>query len=81
MTAQFLRTAALVTSAALRDDDQAVHLLLHTLPPEQIAATAEGSILAMAELLRSAVTPAAMQAAIREAQALAHEAAIEGTQS
>ncbi|MEE1819331.1 hypothetical protein PUR59_30495 [Streptomyces sp. SP18ES09] len=79
--AQFIRSAALITSAALRDDDTTVHLLLHTLPPEEIAATAEGAILAMAELLRDAVTPQAIQNAIREAQSLAHEAAIEGDQS
>lgn len=76
---QPLRTAALATAAALRGDDIAVRLLLHALPAEEIAATCEGAILAMAALVREAITPDAVQQAIREAQQLAHEAATERT--
>ncbi|MES9523136.1 hypothetical protein [Streptomyces capoamus] len=78
---QYVRTAALVTAAALRDDDLAVRLLLNTLPPEEIAATAEGAVLAMAGLVREAITPEAVQRAVAEAQALAHQAATEGNHS
>lgn len=73
--AQYLRTAALVTAAALRGDDTAVRLLLHTLPAEQIAAATEGAVLAMAELVRTAITPDALQRAVAEAQQLAQQAA------
>jgi hypothetical protein len=78
---EFLRTAALVTAAALRDDTTAVRLLLRTLPPERIAATAEGSVIAMAGLVREVVTPEALARAITEAQQVAHEAATEGAPS
>jgi hypothetical protein len=74
---EYLRTAALITAAALRGDDVAVRLLLHTLPPERIAATAEGAVLAMAGLVREAITPEAVQNAVREAQQLAQQAATE----
>jgi hypothetical protein len=77
--AQYLRTAALVTAAALRGDDIAVRLLLQTLPADQVAATAEGSVLAMAGLVREAITPHAVQTAVREAQQLAQQAVTEGT--
>lgn len=76
--AQYLRTAALATAAALRGDEQGLRLLLHTMPPEQILATCEGSILAMAGLLREVITPEALQRAVAEAQQLAHTAATEG---
>ncbi|MET7746154.1 hypothetical protein [Streptomyces sp. NPDC005385] len=75
---QYLRTAALITAASLRGDDMAVRLLLHTLPPEQIKAVCEGSVLAMAGLVREALCPEAVQLAVDEAQKLAHEAATEG---
>lgn len=74
-----LRTGALVTAAALRGDDIAVRLLLQTLPPEQIAATCEGVVLAMAELVREAITPDAVARAVAEAQQLAQAAVHEGT--
>lgn len=74
---QPLRTAALVTAAALRGDDIAVRLLLQTLPPEAVAATCEGAVLAMAGLLAEFLPPDATTRAIREAQALAHDAATE----
>lgn len=70
---EYLRTAALVTAAALRGDDIAVRLLLQTLPPEQIAAAAEGAVLAVAGLVREAITPQAVQRAVAEAQQLAHD--------
>ena len=79
--APFLRTAALITSAALRDDDHSVRHLLHNLTPEEAAAATEGSLLAMAELVRQFVAPEAIQAAIRGAQVLAHETAAQGDQS
>lgn len=75
---EYLRTAALITAAALRDDETAVRLLLHSLPPEQAAAACEGSVLAMAGLVREAVTPEAVQNAVRAAQDLAQQAATEG---
>ena len=75
--AQYLRTAALATAAALRDDETGLRLLLHTLPPERITATCEGAILAMAGLVREAITPKALKRAIAEAQQLAHDAATE----
>ncbi|MFF1655798.1 hypothetical protein [Streptomyces sp. NPDC058255] len=75
---QYLRTAALVTAAALRGDDIAVRLLLQTLPAEQVAATAEGAVLAMAGLLRQVLDPDAITRAVREAQQLAHDAVTEG---
>jgi hypothetical protein len=75
---QIFRTAALVVSCALRDDDQGARLLLHTMKPEHILATCEASILAMAELVREFVPPHAMQAAINSAQELARTEATEG---
>ncbi|MEU9557358.1 hypothetical protein [Streptomyces fumanus] len=75
--AQFIRTAALVTAAALRGDDMAVRLLLHTLPPEQMAASCEGAVMAMAGLVREFLDPEALQRGITEAQQLAREAATE----
>ncbi|MGW5210021.1 hypothetical protein ACWEQO_02065 [Streptomyces sp. NPDC004051] len=77
----YLRTAALVTAAALRDDDQAVRLLLATLPPDQAAAACQGAVLAMAELVREAITPEAVARAVRDAQQLAQTAATEGNPS
>ncbi|MFE4624654.1 hypothetical protein [Streptomyces mirabilis] len=76
---EYLRTAALVTAAALRGDDIAVRLLLQTLTTDQVVATAEGSVLAMAALVREAITPDAVQRAVREAQQLAQQAVTEGT--
>lgn len=78
---QYLRTASLVTAASLRGDDIAVRLLLQTLPPEQIKAACEGSVLAMAGLLREFLCPEAIALAINEAQQLAHQAATEGAQT
>lgn len=77
---QYLRIAALVTAASLRGDDIAVRLLLQTLPPEQIKAACEGCVLTMAGLLRDYLCPEAIALAINEAQAVAHQAAIEGAQ-
>ncbi|MFF9625387.1 hypothetical protein [Streptomyces griseosporeus] len=76
--AQYVRTASLATAAALRGDEQGLRLLLHTLPREQVMATCEGAILAMAYLLRDFLPPDAIQRAISEAQAIAHTAATEG---
>jgi hypothetical protein len=75
--AQMLRTAALVTAAALRGDETAVRLLLHTLPPEQIKATCEGVVLAVAGLVREVLDADAVQTAVREAQQVAREAVTE----
>lgn len=76
--AQYLRTASLATAAALRGDDLAVRLLLQTLRPEEATASCEGAVLAMAELVRAAITPEAVQRAVAEAQQLAQQAATEG---
>lgn len=75
---QIYRTAALVVSCALRDDDQGARLLLHTLPTPLVAATCEAAIFAMAELVRDHVPAHAVQAAIHGAQQLAQQAATEG---
>ncbi|HEY9372188.1 hypothetical protein [Streptomyces sp.] len=74
---QFVRTAALVTAAALRGDDTAVRLLLHTLPADEVAATCEGAVLAMAGLLAEFLPPDAIARAVTEAQNLAQQAATE----
>lgn len=68
---QIVRTAALVVSCALRDDDAGARLLLHTMQPEHVVATCEASIFAMAELVAQFVPPHAIQAAINSAQELA----------
>ncbi|MFB7162067.1 hypothetical protein [Streptomyces sp. NPDC056242] len=75
---EFLRTAAAVTAAALRGDDYAVRLLLQALPDDQKAAAAEGSVTAMAGLLREFLPPDTIARAIAEAQQVANEAALEG---
>lgn len=75
--AEVFRTAALVVSSALRDDDQAARLLLRTLPPELIAAVCEASILALAELVREFVPADAVQRAIESAQDMARTEATE----
>lgn len=76
---QIYRTAALVVSCALRDDDQGARLLLHTMQPEHIVATCEASIFAMAELVREFVPAHAIQAAINGAQEMARIEATGGT--
>lgn len=78
---QVLRTGALITAAGLRGDDMALELLLGTLPPEHVHVVAVASIGAMAELVRTAITPEAIQQAVRDAQQLAQTAAQEGTTS
>lgn len=74
---EFVRTAALVTAAALRGDDMAVRLLLHTLDPVQRAAVTEGAVLAMAGLVREAITAEAVQRAVADAQQLARDTVTE----
>ena len=74
---QFVRTAALVTAAALRGDDTAVRLLLHTLPADEVAAACEGAVLAMAGLLAEFLPADAIARAVTEAQQLAQQAATE----
>lgn len=73
----YLNVGALITAAALDDDTAAVRMLLLSIPPEQIAVAVEGAVLAMAGLVREAVTPEAIQAAIRGTRALAIQAANE----
>ncbi|MGW3727314.1 hypothetical protein [Streptomyces sp. NPDC000851] len=68
---QVMRAAALVVSAALRDDDTGVRHQLHSLPRDIAAAVTEASLLAMAELVRDHVPPDAIRAAIRDAQHIA----------
>ncbi|MGY0067186.1 hypothetical protein ACWZEH_10210 [Streptomyces sp. QTS137] len=79
--AQVLRTGSLITAAALRGDDMAVELLIGTLPPDHVRVVAVAAIGAMAGLVREAITPEAVQQAVRDAQQLAHDAVQEGTQS
>ncbi|MFE6530034.1 hypothetical protein ACFVMA_13955 [Streptomyces rochei] len=68
---QTVRQTALIVSAALRDDDTSVRLILHTLPPHIAAAVTEASVLAMAELLRDHVPADAIADAVRGAQGIA----------
>ncbi|MEU3105582.1 hypothetical protein [Streptomyces griseoflavus] len=79
--AQVLRTGALITAAALRGDDMAVELLVGTLPADHVRIVAVAAVGAMAGLVREAITPEAVQQAVRDAQTLAHTAAQEGTQT
>lgn len=77
----FISIASLVVAAALEDDTEAVRLLLRGLRPEQVGAVAEGSVLALAILIREHVPAPAVQAAIDGARQLATEAATEGDPS
>ncbi|MEU9581069.1 hypothetical protein [Streptomyces chilikensis] len=79
MTAQPYRAVALVASAALRDDDVSVRLLLQSQPPELLPAVAEAAVIALAELVRDFLPPDAIAAAISSAQELAQTEATEGT--
>jgi hypothetical protein len=74
---EVMRKAALVASAALRDDDVSVRHVLHTLPPRIAAAVTEACVMALAELVRDHVPPNAIQAGIAEAQQIAQTAATE----
>ncbi|MEU6101173.1 hypothetical protein [Streptomyces flaveolus] len=69
------RSAALVVSAALRDDDVSVGLILRTLPTETAAEVCVASVTALAEILHHHIPADAIRAGITEAQRLAHEAA------
>lgn len=73
--ARFLRTASLITAAALRDDTATVRLLLATLPQDQTGPVCEGAVLAMAGLVREVLPPQTLARAITEAQQLAQQAA------
>lgn len=75
--AQVMRTGALITAAALRGDDMAMELLLGTLHPDHVRIVAIASIGAMAGLVSEALTPEAVQRAVRDAQQLAQTAATE----
>lgn len=74
---QIYRTAALVVSSALRDDDATARRLLNSLPPDAIKAVCEASLLAMAELIREFVPADAVHRAIAEAQDMARTEATE----
>ncbi|MDG9706263.1 hypothetical protein [Streptomyces sp. DH37] len=64
------RTAYGVTIAALRDDTDGIRLLLHDLPREELAAVAEGALLAMAGAVREALHPDDVADMIRAVQHL-----------
>jgi hypothetical protein len=76
-----MRTAALVVSAALRDDDTSVGHILRTLPPEQTAEVAVASVTALAEILHDHIPAEAIRAGITEAQRIAQTAATERNHS
>ncbi|MER7174589.1 hypothetical protein [Streptomyces mesophilus] len=78
MTSQITRSAALVVSAALRDDDTSVGLILRTLPPDQVAEVAIASVTALAEILHDHIPPHAIRAGVTEAQRIAQTTATEG---
>jgi len=69
-TTDAYRTAYGVTVAALRDDADAIRLLLHGLTPQQVAAIAEGALLAMASTVREALHPDDVADMIRAVQTL-----------
>lgn len=79
MSHQIMRSAALVVSAALRDDDTSVGYILRSLPPEQAAEVAVASVTALAEILHTHLPPEAIRAGVTEAQNIAREASTEGT--
>ncbi|KIF69257.1 hypothetical protein HY68_12735 [Streptomyces sp. AcH 505] len=67
-----------VVVAALRDDPEAIRALFAGLTPAEIAATAEGAVLAMAGTLREHLDPHTIQSMIRAVQQLAQHDAAEG---
>ncbi|MER8008125.1 hypothetical protein [Streptomyces sp. NPDC094149] len=71
MTTQPYRTVALVVSAALRDDDTSVRLLLASCQPDQLRAICEASVLAMAEVVAQCVPADAIRTALEDAQNMA----------
>lgn len=76
MTIQPYRAAALITSAAMRDDDTTVRQLLRAQPAEELAPVAEACVLALAELIREFVPACAIAAAITSAQDMARTEAL-----
>lgn len=75
---EILRTCSLIAASALRGDYTGVELLLNTLHPDHVRVVAIASVAAMADLVNATAGPEAVQAAIRSAQDLAHQAATEG---
>lgn len=75
MNNQIMRQAALIVSAALRDDDTTVGHLLRNQPPDQLAEIAVASVTALAEILHQHIPAEAIRAGVSEAQRLAHNAA------
>lgn len=71
MSSQPYRTVALVVSAALRDDDTSVRLMLQHCPPDQLRAVCEAAVLAMAELVGQFVPAEAIRTALDDAQNMA----------
>ncbi|MEH0553423.1 hypothetical protein [Streptomyces sp. B21-101] len=73
-----LRTCSLIAASALRGDDKGVELLLNTLHPDHVRVVAIAAVTSMADLVTAVCGAEAVQAAIRPAQDLAHQAATEG---
>lgn len=78
---QDLRTAALLTAAALRDDEDSVRLLAASVPPDRLEETVCAAVTSMAALLRLYLSTEIVQQAIVRAQRLAQEAITEGNLS
>lgn len=78
LEAPFLEAGALVVASALQGDQEAVRLILQSLPVEQTPAVCEGAVIAMAHLLAEFLPPDAIRAAIAQARAVATEASTEG---
>ncbi|MDF2712985.1 MAG: hypothetical protein K0R62_8637 [Nonomuraea muscovyensis] len=76
---QDLRTAALLTAAALRDDEESVRMLAARVPPDRLEETVCAAVTSMAALLRLYLSVEMVQHAIVRTQRLAHQAAQEGT--
>ncbi|MEV7032725.1 hypothetical protein AB0N99_21230 [Streptomyces sp. NPDC093272] len=79
--AELERRSALVVAAALRGDEDTVHVLVATLPPDQLARVCEGVIQGLAGLIQQFVPGAAIARGVAEAQRLAQQAATERTTS
>lgn len=77
MTDQFL-TSYGVMVAALRNEPADIRALLDGLTYEELANVAEGSVLAMAEALRLALTPDIVENVITSVQQLAAADTAEG---
>ena len=76
-TADIHRRGNLIVAAAMRGDVDTVHVLVHTVPAEQLPVVCETVIVACAELLQLFVPQHALDDGARSAQQAAHDIATE----